>query len=881
MNLSNGSNTGIGLGLDHNEPWNRNYMSLQSKKSPNPDLRIHVNHSQFTTRTSSRMSPSPITDRVPTTNAHIALPHANHGHLNSLYHIALPQRSASEHQYRTNSEPPYKGSPARPSEASRLRAIGANASPLATSSVGECRSTSEEYRPYPPENFSRPRRKNSAQSFIDGRGGGSPRLPGPGLSSSNTFPLALPQSQTNHVISDPLPFLPRERGASNSSSIASSYVALPLRPSHSIPDYGMAESVHSSQRNIKSPQILAYASVQCNVDARKRDPPRSMPEGDGELRTSFRSALTTASSANDTTGTERSSILTNASSKTSVFGHEGMSVDDALDMYANGFQDSGQSDDEHNPRSSSSHPKKSAETRIAKTRLVHESCPAAQPHPLQSESIGTNSPQTIVRDSHAIFSQHLNPDNTADEQRERDVIILPSMNASSFSSLSKASKPVDSPASSGRPAIGRNLPAQMPPAWDGSRDIYGFKKENQYVTRETYDKWNVNYSMHLERRRKKWFQLMLEAGLPFENPVLFPPKSTKVKRYVRKGIPHQWRGAAWFHYGGGPALLGKNPGLYDNLLRRAETTALKAECNEQIERDLHRTFPDNIRFKPDAVDFSKPESPRVSTTAIQAMPPTETAIIRSLRRVLRAFSIYSPKIGYCQSLNFIAGLLLLFISDEEKAFWMLVIITHIYLPGTHEVSLEGANVDLGVLMTCVQDTIPRVWEKIGGELDGSDFRKEKHSMRLPPITLCCTSWFMSCFVGSLPIETTLRVWDSFFYEGSKTMFRIALAIFKHGEAEIRAVKDGMEIFQTVQTIPRKIIDANNLLEACFRKRNGFGHLSQMTIEKRRQEQRDGYANERAINNGGEVLVRKGTLFGRRRGKPLRSSEKDSGRSKEV
>lgn len=42
-------------------------------------------------------------------------------------------------------------------------------------------------------------------------------------------------------------------------------------------------------------------------------------------------------------------------------------------------------------------------------------------------------------------------------------------------------------------------------------------------------------------------------------------------------------------------------------------------------------------------------------------------MIKSLRRVLVAFSLYNPKIGYCQSMNFLAGLLLLFM-DEEKTF---------------------------------------------------------------------------------------------------------------------------------------------------------------------------------------------------------------------
>ena len=199
------------------------------------------------------------------------------------------------------------------------------------------------------------------------------------------------------------------------------------------------------------------------------------------------------------------------------------------------------------------------------------------------------------------------------------------------------------------------------------------------------------------------------------------------------------------------------------------------------------------------------------------------------------------------------------------------------LPGTHELNLEGANVDLGVLMTSIKDMMPHIWAKIGGELDGSSL---PHStLRLPPITLCTTAWFMSCFIGTLPIESTLRVWDSFFCEGSKTLFRIALTVFKLGEAEIKAVSDPMEIFQVVQTIPRKLIDCNALMEACYKRRNGFGHLSQETIEKGRAERRKGYADERerekereraatGISGDGAAVARsatrKGTMFGRKK-----------------
>ncbi len=67
-----------------------------------------------------------------------------------------------------------------------------------------------------------------------------------------------------------------------------------------------------------------------------------------------------------------------------------------------------------------------------------------------------------------------------------------------------------------------------------------------------------------------------------------------------------------------------------------------------MQQDLGRTFPSNAW---------------VSTAEGLA----------ALRRVLLAFSAHSPRIGYCQSMNFLAAALLLALDRaEERAFWVLV-----------------------------------------------------------------------------------------------------------------------------------------------------------------------------------------------------------------
>ena len=473
---------------------------------------------------------------------------------------------------------------------------------------------------------------------------------------------------------------------------------------------------------------------------------------------------------------------------------------------------------------------------------------------------------------------------------------------------------------SATPTFDADFPSE-PPEEPGSRDRYGFKKANANVSREEYDAWDASYSEYLSRRRKKWVAYLKDNSLMTDRPIRFPARNAKTKRFIRKGIPPDWRGAAWFYYAGGPAILSKHRGAYNDLVRRAgldpvgpgkladQPTEVKPLVVEDIEKDLHRTFPDNVRFKPPASappelqndeDQSKSADPTLCTKRA-----SEPKIISSLRRVLHAFALYNPRIGYCQSLNFLAGLLLLFVETEEQAFWLLNVITRVYLPGTHEISLEGSKVDLGVLMIALKDSLPSVWKQIGGDeyepvkrfrgrRGAKDGNKTASSggndpNRLPTITICMTAWFMSCFIGTLPIETVLRVWDVFFYEGSRTLFRIALTIFKLGESEIKAVTDPMEMFGVVQSFPRKLIDCNAVMEACYRRRNGIGHLSQEVVEEKREERRAGIRKWRveqetaangvpttpitatagldlATNIQAIEVSRKGTLFSRRKDK---------------
>lgn len=545
------------------------------------------------------------------------------------------------------------------------------------------------------------------------------------------------------------------------------------------------------------------------------------------VRSSVNSGITSVSSIEHASGTERSSVLTKTSSITDLSpdtpddDDAGMSVEDAISMYLDGFSDV--------PEEEPSSPE------LCKSPAV----------------IGVPSSPMQILDMPAEFDHQSVSDVSGLREFQPDCSQLELQPECSQPECPQPECPPNTNFALEESKI--FVPGDVPPGLlpgDGAHDRYGFRKATHHITVDQYETWHTKYSTFAATRKAKWFDLLAENGLPTADPVAFPPKSSKIKRFVRKGIPAEHRGAAWFWYAGGHEYLQQNAGLYDKLAQSAMESPSNDD-KEHIERDLHRTFPDNIHFKPEPkpASLQEPSGNLKSSSAV-----VETQMIRSLRRVLYAFSVYSSKIGYTQSLNFIAGMLLLFL-PEEKAFWMLHIITSVYLPGTHEVSLEGANIDLWILMVLLRDSMPHVYSKIVSTTPPANPRSKPPALtvnsRLPDITLGLTNWLMSVFIGSLPLETTLRVWDVFFYEGSKTFFRVSLAIFKASERQILAVSDPMEVFQIVQTVPKALLDANVLLDESFvrRHRVGQSRIDELRSSRRAAVRQDKLRRSLAFGNG--------------------------------
>jgi len=264
-------------------------------------------------------------------------------------------------------------------------------------------------------------------------------------------------------------------------------------------------------------------------------------------------------------------------------------------------------------------------------------------------------------------------------------------------------------------------------------------------------------------------------------------RSFELKMLIRNGIPNSLRSKIWGwmvkqrtrHIQ--ERLLNKFGEDYYEQMVKLQQPELVAK---QIELDLLRTLPYNKFYNSN------------SATGIDP-----------LRRVLRAYSNHNPAIGYTQGLNRLAAVALLF-TNEEDAFWTLVAIIECILPnGYYSETLIASQADQRVFKDLLGDKSPRLLRHM-----------TSHKM---DTTLITFNWFLCVFCDNLHHHITFHVWDIFLYEGSKVLFRYALALFKLNEEEILKYDDHAEVFNFMKNMTNKIIDPRQLTQCAFEGMNPF------------------------------------------------------------
>ncbi|XP_010693109.2 uncharacterized protein LOC104906093 [Beta vulgaris subsp. vulgaris] len=290
------------------------------------------------------------------------------------------------------------------------------------------------------------------------------------------------------------------------------------------------------------------------------------------------------------------------------------------------------------------------------------------------------------------------------------------------------------------------------------------------------------------------------------------PWKEELEVLVRGGLPMALRGELWQAFVGVKARRVEK--YYDNLLfpesnhgsdkRKQEETndnetsvdsaGLREKWTGQIEKDLPRTFPGH--------------------------PALDENGRNALRRLLIAYARHNPSVGYCQAMNFFAGLLLL-LMPEENAFWSLVGIMDDYFDGYYSEDLVECQVDQQVFEELVREKFPKLVHHL-------DYLGVQVAWVTGP-------WFLSIFMNMLPWESVLRVWDVLLFEGNRVMlFRTGLALMELYGPALVTTKDAGDAVTLLQSLAGSTFDSSQLvLTACM----GYQNVHEARLQELRDKHR--------------------------------------------
>ncbi|XP_053965029.1 USP6 N-terminal-like protein isoform X1 [Anastrepha ludens] len=279
-------------------------------------------------------------------------------------------------------------------------------------------------------------------------------------------------------------------------------------------------------------------------------------------------------------------------------------------------------------------------------------------------------------------------------------------------------------------------------------DKYGFMHDSRLP--DTRDSQELQRTKIELERDKKWVKMLTNWNVNVE----------KVRRRVFKGIPDRMRWPAWKKLLNVDELIEANRDTYASMLTLARKYSTEVR---QIDSDVNRQFRDNLAYRQ-----------RYSVKQC------------SLFNVLNAYSIYNPELGYCQGMACLAGVLLLYMQEEE-AFWALnqLIIDRKY--AMHGLFIEGFP-----KLTRFLEHHDRILSKMMRKLH-QHFMKHNVDAILYSI-----KWFFVIFVERIPFSLALRVWDIYLLEGERVVSAMAVTILYLHKHDLLRLNDMDSIIEYLQ-----------------------------------------------------------------------------------
>ncbi|RNA05526.1 TBC1 domain family member 10B [Brachionus plicatilis] len=319
-----------------------------------------------------------------------------------------------------------------------------------------------------------------------------------------------------------------------------------------------------------------------------------------------------------------------------------------------------------------------------------------------------------------------------------------------------------------------------------------------YIQNTDVEEFSENIPIKvIQLRELKWVEMLKNFDEWMDK------RFRKIKSRCRKGIPQSMRSKAWMHLTGAILLKKNKPNYYNECLNNPNNLDV-AKYIEDIKKDLHRQFPSHEIFM-------KREGRQM------------------LFNVLKAYAVHNKEVGYCQAQGPIAALLLMHM-PEEDAFWMLIRISDFYLKEYYKPGLEKVQIDGHSLFNLFKkENLPAYKLMVSQSID--------------PV-LYMTEWFMCVYARTLPWCTVLRVWDMFFCEGIKVLYRVGLYLmlsaFSDKQKFQRCQQQGM--YETLNLLKNLPIDS--LTEAELVRESSMIKISESELRKAFEKSRAEFSKEK-------------------------------------
>ncbi|KAG4395581.1 hypothetical protein GLYMA_20G244400v4 [Glycine max] len=214
------------------------------------------------------------------------------------------------------------------------------------------------------------------------------------------------------------------------------------------------------------------------------------------------------------------------------------------------------------------------------------------------------------------------------------------------------------------------------------------------------------------------------------------PWKEELEVLVRGGVPMALRGELWQAFVGVKARRVEK--YYQDLLASENDSEIKTDQQSMESTDSNGKTGADFGCMPEKWKGVKGQIEKDLPRTFPGHPALDEDGRNALRRLLTAYARHNPSVGYCQAMNFFAGLLLL-LMPEENAFWTLMGILDDYFDGYYSEEMIESQVDQLVFEELVRERFP----KLANHLDYLGVQ----------VAWVTGPWFLSIFVNMLPWES--------------------------------------------------------------------------------------------------------------------------------